>query len=97
MPGQQARSSQEQPSSNSPGVGYDGPMCGRVIVDYAEMIPAATNTALAEWVTAAPAGAASSRNLNPTQDLPVAYTDHKTGGKTFETAFEVRGKCGVLD
>ena len=67
--------------------GYAGHMCGRVIVDYDELIPAATDTALADWVTAAPAGAASSWNLKPTQALPVAYTDHKTGKKKFETAY----------
>lgn len=67
--------------------GYAGIMCGRVIVDYDELIPAAADTVLAEWITAAPAGATSSWNLKPTQDLPVAYTDHKTGEKRFETAY----------
>ena len=62
-------------------------MCGRVIVDYEEMIPAATDTELAAWITGAPAGAASSWNVKPTQQIPVAYTDHKTGEKKFETAY----------
>ncbi len=62
-------------------------MCGRVIVEYEEMIPAAADTELAAWITGAPAGAASSWNVKPTQQIPVAYTDHKTGEKKFETAY----------
>lgn len=62
-------------------------MCGRVIVDYDEMIPAASASALADWIRTKSEGVVSSWNLKPTQDIPVAYTDHKTGEKRFETAY----------
>ena len=61
-------------------------MCGRVIVDYEELVPAAAGTQLGAWITAPPAGATSSFNLKPTQQFPVAFTDHKTGEKRFDTA-----------
>ena len=57
------------------------------MVDYDEMIPAAADTELAAWITGKPTGAESSWNLKPTQQIPVAYTDHKTGEKKFETAY----------
>lgn len=62
-------------------------MCGRVVVDYDELIPAAADTELAAWITEPPVGAQSSWNVKPTQQIPAAYTDHKTGEKKFETAY----------
>lgn len=62
-------------------------MCGRVVVDYEEMIPAAADTELGEWMRARPAGTQSSWNLKPTEGLPVAVTDHKTGEKLLTTAY----------
>lgn len=61
-------------------------MCGRVIVNYDEIIPGATDTELAKWVTGRPSGAKSSWNLKPTQALPVALTSAKTGERRFELA-----------
>ena len=36
-------------------------MCGRVIVDYDEMIPVASGSELAQWITGAPEGALSEK------------------------------------
>lgn len=56
-------------------------------MNYDEVMGVAGDTALAEWITQPPAGASSSWNLKPTQNLPVAFTDHKNGEKRFETAY----------
>ncbi|MBU3995723.1 MAG: SOS response-associated peptidase [Actinobacteria bacterium] len=61
-------------------------MCGRVIVDYDEMMPVASGTQLADWLAEKPDGAVSSWNLKPTQHIPVALTSAKTGEKRFELA-----------
>ena len=61
-------------------------MCGRVIVDYDEMIPVASDSELAEWITGVPDGAASSWNVKPTQPVPVALTSAKTRERRFEQA-----------
>lgn len=61
-------------------------MCGRVIVDWEENLPAATDTELAEWMLAAPEGAQSSWNVKPTQQIPVALTSRKDGAKRLELA-----------
>ncbi len=61
-------------------------MCGRVIVDYDEMIPVASDSELAEWVSGTPIGAASSWNVKPTQPVPVALTSAKTRERRFELA-----------
>lgn len=62
-------------------------MCGRVIVKWDEMIPAATDSELAEWVLGVPEGAESSWNVKPTQRIPVALTSAKDGQKRLETAY----------
>ncbi|MHA3725192.1 SOS response-associated peptidase [Leucobacter sp. HY1910] len=62
-------------------------MCGRVIVDYDEMMSVAGDTALAAWMTGAPAGAHSSWNIAPTGQVPVAAIDPRTGERHFETAY----------
>lgn len=62
-------------------------MCGRIVVDYEEMMSVADATELSEWITHAPAGAASSWNIAPTQNIPVAFTDPRTGDKRFKAAF----------
>lgn len=53
---------------------------------YDELVDAASGTPLGEWVSHVPTGAVSSYNVKPTQQLPVALTDHKTGEHRFETA-----------
>ncbi|MBP1326317.1 putative SOS response-associated peptidase YedK [Leucobacter exalbidus] len=55
-------------------------------MDYEEMLRVAGDTALAEWLTAAPQGAASSWNIPPTRALAIALTDPVTGSKHFELA-----------
>lgn len=62
-------------------------MCGRVAVDYDEIIAGAQNTALTDWVTGPPQGASSSFNVAPTQHIPVAFVDHADGSPRYETAF----------
>lgn len=62
-------------------------MCGRIIVDYEEMMSVAGDTALADWMTGAPPGAASTWNLAPTQQMPIAFSDSRTGAPRFETAY----------
>lgn len=62
-------------------------MCGRIIVDYEEMMGVAGDTALASWMTGAPTAAVSTWNLAPTGQVPVAFTDPRTGGPRFETAY----------
>ena len=62
-------------------------MCGRVVVNYDEIMPVASDTALAAWMGEPPEGAVSSWNLRPTQQLPIVFTDHKDGSKRFETAY----------
>lgn len=62
-------------------------MCGRIIVDYDEMMSVAGNTALAAWMTSMPAGATSSWNIAPTQQIPVAVTEPRTRTPRFETAY----------
>ncbi|MFD5600809.1 SOS response-associated peptidase [Leucobacter sp. NPDC058333] len=62
-------------------------MCGRVIVDYDENMDVAGNTELAGWMTQRPEGYQASWNLKPTQDIPVAFTDHKSGDHRFELAY----------
>lgn len=61
-------------------------MCGRVIVDYDEMMPVAGGTELATWLTDRPTGAVSSWNIAPTQAIPVAYTHARSGARRFELA-----------
>lgn len=62
-------------------------MCGRVFVDYEEMMSVAGDTALAGWMTAPPEGATSSWNIAPTQQLPIAFTDPRTGARRFEPGY----------
>ncbi|MBC9927285.1 SOS response-associated peptidase [Leucobacter sp. cx-169] len=61
-------------------------MCGRVIVDYDEMMPVASESMLADWLSGIPEGAESSWNLKPTQGLPIAFTSPKDEAKRFELA-----------
>ena len=61
-------------------------MCGRVIVDYDEMMSVAADTELADWITARPEGATSSWNVKPTEQLPIILTSPKDGLKRFVTA-----------
>lgn len=61
-------------------------MCGRIIVDYDENMAVAKQTELSEWLSERPAGAESSWNLKPTQQMPVALTSKKDGSKRFELA-----------
>ena len=60
-------------------------MCGRVIVDYDEMMPVAADSELAKWITERPA-VESSWNIKPTQQIPLALTSSKDGAKRFVTA-----------
>lgn len=62
-------------------------MCGRIIVDYDENMDVASGSELAAWMTERPYGYEPSWNLKPTQDIPVALTDHKTGEKKFQYAY----------
>lgn len=62
-------------------------MCGRVIVDYDENMDVAAGPELAAWLTARPDAYAPSWNVKPTQDIPVALTDHKTGEKLLRYAY----------
>lgn len=62
-------------------------MCGRVIIDYDENLDVASGSELAEWMQERPEGYAPTWNLKPTQDLPIAYTDHKSGVKKLEYAY----------
>lgn len=66
---------------------YSDRMCGRVIVDYDENMDVAGNGELSAWLQERPEGYEPSWNLKPTQQIPVALTDHKTGEKQFRTAF----------
>lgn len=61
-------------------------MCGRIIVDYDEMMSVAGDTALADWMAGAPAPTASSWNIAPTGQLPVAFTDPSTYALRLEAA-----------
>lgn len=61
-------------------------MCGRIIVDYDEVIGVAADSELAEWITGRPDGAESSWNLAPTQQVPIALTSAKDGSRRYETA-----------
>jgi len=61
-------------------------MCGRVIVDWEENLAHAGDTELADWMRAAPEGAASSWNVKPTQRIPIALTSAKTGEHRLELA-----------
>ena len=62
-------------------------MCGRVLVDYDENMDVAKGTELAAWMRQRPDGYQPSWNLKPTQDIPVALTDHKTGEKQLRYAY----------
>lgn len=62
-------------------------MCGRVIVDYDEMMSVAGDTALASWLISVPSGAHSSWNIAPTGQLPVAAIDPRSGQHHLETAY----------
>lgn len=62
-------------------------MCGRVIVDYDENMDVAKGTELSAWMRQQPDGNQPSWNLKPTQDIPVALTDHKTGEKQLRYAY----------
>ncbi|MFA5607990.1 MAG: SOS response-associated peptidase [Leucobacter sp.] len=62
-------------------------MCGRVVVDYDENMDVASGPELAAWMQQTPAGYEPSWNLKPTQDIPIALTDHKTSEKQLRYAF----------
>jgi putative SOS response-associated peptidase YedK len=62
-------------------------MCGRVAVDYDEIIPGASDEALSKWISGVPRLAQSSFNVKPTQGIPAAYTDIESGEKLYELAF----------
>ncbi|WP_336652680.1 MULTISPECIES: SOS response-associated peptidase [unclassified Leucobacter] len=62
-------------------------MCGRVIVDYDENMDVAGGGEIAAWMQQRPDGYAPSWNLKPTQDIPVALTDHKSGEKQLRYAY----------
>ena len=62
-------------------------MCGRVIVDYDENMDVASNTELAQWLTQRPEGYEPNWNLKPTQQIPIAFSDHKDGALRFEYAY----------
>lgn len=61
-------------------------MCGRVIVDYEENMSVAAGSELAEWVLGVPDGAKSSWNVKPTEQIPVALTSARDGGRRFVLA-----------
>lgn len=62
-------------------------MCGRVIVDYDENMDVAAGPELAAWMQRSPDGYAPTWNLKPTQDIPVALTNHKTGEQQLRYAY----------
>lgn len=62
-------------------------MCGRIIVDYEEMMSVAGDTVLADWMTQVPPGGASTWNLAPTQQVPIVFSDSRMGVPRFETAY----------
>ena len=62
-------------------------MCGRVIVDYDENMDVASGTELSAWMQQRPEGYEATWNLKPTQDLPIALTDHKTGERQLRYAY----------
>lgn len=62
-------------------------MCGRVIVDYDENMNVAGNAELAHWVSERPEGYEPNWNLKPTQQIPIAFSDHKDGAPRFEYAY----------
>lgn len=61
-------------------------MCGRLIVEYDELIPVATGSELADWVRGQPQGAQSSWNVRPTDSIPIALTSERTRERRFELA-----------
>lgn len=65
---------------------YSVVMCGRIVVDYDEMLPVAANSELADWMRDQPEGTASSWNVSPTEQIPVVFSDPKTAAPRFETA-----------
>ncbi|UOQ57257.1 SOS response-associated peptidase [Leucobacter allii] len=56
-------------------------------MDYDENMNVAGGRELARWLTGRPAGYEPSWNVKPTQPLPIAFTDHKSGDPRFEYAF----------
>lgn len=62
-------------------------MCGRVIVDYEEMMSVAGDTWLADWISDGPTAEHSSWNIAPTQDIPIVFTDPHTGANRFAPAY----------
>lgn len=61
-------------------------MCGRVLINYDELMVAAGDSGLATWVRARPRGAESSWNVTPTQQIPIVLTSAKDGSHRFELA-----------
>lgn len=63
-------------------------MCGRIIVDYDENLDAAADLdlGLVAWMRETPAGAVSSWNLAPTEQIPVVLTSAKDGLNRYELA-----------
>ena len=61
-------------------------MCGRIFVDYDEIMAVAEGTELSEWMRARPEGASSTWNLKPTERIPVALTSTKDSAKRLELA-----------
>jgi putative SOS response-associated peptidase YedK len=61
-------------------------MCGRVIVNWQEVLEVSGDTELAAWMRVRPQAATSSWNISPTGRLPVALTSTKTGERRLEMA-----------
>ncbi len=61
-------------------------MCGRVIVDYDEIMGGAKSSEIAAWLSELPQGAQSNWNLAPTQPIPIVFTSDKDQQKHFDLA-----------
>lgn len=61
-------------------------MCGRVIVDYDEIMDVADGRELAEWISGHDAPGAATWNLKPTEQIPLAATSRRSGEKLWTTA-----------